>query len=144
MDTKVVNRGVNGEYNPWDTAPRIHRIFVRGLSNKSYGNGVGLGMADVINDRLLKVIDWKPTQINSLTASTPAAIRTPAHFPTDRMCLEKFWPTVGKFKQEDVTIAWIANSMELANLRLSENLRSEIEANPMLDDRGRAGGAGFR
>jgi hypothetical protein len=132
MDTKVVNRGVNGEYNPWDTAPRIHRIFLRGLSNKSYGNGVGLGMADVINDRLLKVIDWTPTQINSLTASTPAAIRTPAHFPTDKMCLEKFWPTVGKFKQEDVTIAWIANSMELATLRLSENLRAEIEANPML------------
>jgi hypothetical protein len=138
MDTKVVNRGVNGEYNPWDTAPRIHRIFLRGLSNKSYGNGVGLGMADVINDRLLKVIDWTPTQINSLTASTPAAIRTPAHFPTDKMCLEKFWPTVGKFKQEEVTIAWIANSMELANLRLSENLRAEIEANPMLTIEGAA------
>ena len=136
MDTKVVNRGVNGEYNPWDTAPRIHRIFLRGLSNKSYGNGVGLGMADVIHDRLLKVIDWTPTQINSLTASTPAAIRTPAHFPSDKMCLEKFWPTVGKFKQEDVTIAWIANSMELANLRLSENLRAEIEANPMLEIEG--------
>jgi len=136
MDTKVVNRSVNGEYNPWDTAPRIHRIFLRGLSDKSYGNGVGLGMADVINDRLLKVIDWTPTQINSLTASTPAAIRTPAHFPTDQMCLEKFWPTVGKFNQSDVTIAWIANSMELANLRLSENLRSEIAANPMLEVEG--------
>ena len=138
MDTKVVNRSVNGEYNPWDTAPRIHRIFLRGLSNRSYGNGVGLGMADVINDRLLKVIDWTPTQINSLTASTPAAIRTPAHYPTDKMCLDKFWPTVGKFKQEDVTIAWIANSMELANLRLSENLRSEIEANPLLEVEGEA------
>jgi hypothetical protein len=136
MDTKVVNRSVNGEYNPWDTAPRIHRIFLRGLSNKSYGNGVGVGMADVINDRLLKVIDWIPTQINSLTASTPAAIRTPAHFPTDKMCLEKFWPTVGKFNQSDVTIAWIANSMELANLRLSENLRSEIAANPTLEVEG--------
>src|ERR1700729_2787942 len=143
MDTKVVNRSVNGEYNPWDTAPRIHRVFVRGLSNKSYGNGVGLGMADVINDRLLKVIDWTPTQINSLTASTPAAIRTPAHFPTDKMCLEKFWPTVGKFKQEDVTIAWIANSMELANLRLSENLRSEIAANPMLEGEGAPDPFGF-
>ncbi|HTB13897.1 MAG TPA: hypothetical protein VK752_20120 [Bryobacteraceae bacterium] len=136
MDTKVVNRSVNGEYNPWDTAPRIHRIFLRGLSNKSYGNGVGLGMADVIHDRLLKVIDWTPTQINSLTASTPAAIRTPVHFPTDKMCLEKFWPTVGKFKQEDVTIAWIANSMELARLRLSENLRSEIAANSTLEVEG--------
>jgi hypothetical protein len=138
MDTKVVNRGVNGEYNPWDTAPRIHRIFLRGLSDRSYGNGVGLGMADVIHDRLLKVIDWTPTHINSLTASTPAAIRTPAHYPTDKMCLEKFWPTVGKFKQEDVTIAWIANSMELARLRLSENLRQEIEANPMLEIEGEA------
>src|ERR1700728_304633 len=57
MDTKVVNRSVNGEYNPWDTAPRIHRIFLRGLSDKSYGNGVGVGMADVINDRLLTTID---------------------------------------------------------------------------------------
>jgi hypothetical protein len=136
MDTKVVNRSVNGEYNPWDTAPRIHRIFLRGLSDKSYGNGVGVGMADVINDRLLKVIDWTPTQINSLTASTPAAIRTPTHFPTDKLCLDKFWPTVGKFKQEDVTIAWIANSMELARLRLSENLRSEIAANPTLEVEG--------
>jgi hypothetical protein len=133
MDTKVVNRGVNGEYNPWDTAPKIHRIFLRGLSNRSYGNGVGLGMADVIHDRLLDVIDWTPTQINSLTASTPAAIRTPLHFPSDRQCIEKFWPTVGKFRQEDVTFAWIANSMELGTLRLSENLRAEIEANPMLE-----------
>jgi hypothetical protein len=136
MDTKVVNRSVNGEYNPWDTAPRIHRIFLRGLSDRSYGNGVGLGMADVINDRLLKIIDWTPTQINSLTASTPAAIRTPVHFPSDKTCLEKFWPTVGKFKQEDVTIAWIANSMELAHLRLSENLRDEIAANPTLEVEG--------
>src|SRR5258708_3630560 len=133
MDTKVVNRSVNGEYNPWDTAPKIHRIFLRGLSNKSYGNGVGVGMADVINDRLLKVIDWTPTHINSLTASTPAAIRTPAHYPTDKMCLERFWPTVGKFKQEDVTIAWIANSMELARLRLTENLRPAVEPNPRLE-----------
>src|SRR6266849_185515 len=84
MDTKVVNRGVHGQYNPWPDAPAIQRIFVRDLSELSYGNGVGWGMADVVSDRLLNKIDWLPTCINSLTASTPAAIRTPAHFPTDR------------------------------------------------------------
>ena len=93
-------------------------------------------MADVINDRLLNIIDWTPTHINSLTASTPAAIRTPAHYSTDAMCLERFWPTVGKFDKKDVTFAWIANSMELAHLRLSENLRAEIEANPLLEIEG--------
>ena len=32
MDTKVVNRGIHGEYNPWPGMPRIERIFVRELS----------------------------------------------------------------------------------------------------------------
>src|SRR3954470_9549661 len=31
MDTKVANRGVNGEYNPWPGIPRFNRIFVRDL-----------------------------------------------------------------------------------------------------------------
>ena len=43
MDTKVVNRGVMGEYNPWDTAPNIDRIFLRGLSPHSYGNAARSG-----------------------------------------------------------------------------------------------------
>jgi hypothetical protein len=133
MDTKVINRSVNGAYNPWDTAPPIHRIFVRGLSDKSYGNGVGLGMADVIHDRLLERIDWNPTYINSLTASTPSAVKTPCHFPTDRQCLEKIWPTVGRFSAREVTFGWIRNTMELRELALSENLRAEIEANPALE-----------
>jgi hypothetical protein len=60
------------------------------------------------------------------------------HFASDKMCLEKFWPTIGKFDKKEVTIAWIANSMELARLRLSENLRAEIEANPLLEIEGEA------
>jgi hypothetical protein len=133
MDTKVVNRGVYGQYNPWPDAPRIERIFIRGLSDLSYGNGVGLGMADVINDRLLEKIDWNPTQINSLTASTPAAIRTPVHFATDRECIERIAPTVGRIDLKDVTYGWIRNSLELGMLALSENLRQQIERNPNLE-----------
>ena len=133
MDTKVVNRGVMGEYNPWDTAPRIDRIFIRGLSEHSYGNAVGLGLADIIHDRLLRAIDWNPTAINALTASTPSAIRTPVHFPTDRECLDRIWPCAGHLEQRDVTIGWIANSLELGTMKLSENLRPEIEANPNLE-----------
>ena len=127
MDTKVVNRGVNGEYNPWNTAPQIDRIFIRGLSNKSYGNAVGLGLADVVHDRLLNAVDWTPTRINSITASTLAAVRTPMHFPTDRLCLEKTWTTVGKFNAEDVTIGWIRNSLDIGTLALTSNLRGSLD-----------------
>jgi hypothetical protein len=133
MDTKVVNRGVYGQYNPWPDAPRIERIFIRDLSSLSYGNGVGLGMADVVSDRLLRKIDWKPTRINSLTASTPAAIRTPIHFPADRECLESIAPTVGKFDLAQVTIGWVRNSLELGTIVMSENLLPQIQRNPLLE-----------
>jgi hypothetical protein len=134
MDTKVVNRSINGVYNPWPDVARIERIFLRNLSEQTYNNAVGLGMADVVTDRLVNRIDWTPTHINSLTANTPAAIRVPIHFPTDRECLEKIAPTVGKFDiEKEVTIGWIRNTMELSRLALSENLRPLIEANPLLE-----------
>jgi hypothetical protein len=133
MDTKVVNRGVNGEYNPWPDTPRFQRIVVRDLSELTYNSAVGLGMADVVTDRLVNRTDWAPTIINSLTANTPAAIRTPLHFPTDRECIERISPTVGKLDLAEVTYGWIRNTMELGRLALSENLRSVVESNPMLE-----------
>ena len=133
MDTKVANRGVNGEYNPWPNTPKFQRVFVRNLSELTYNSGVGLGMADVVTDRLVNRIDWEPTRINSITANTPAAIRTPVHFATDRECLERFIPTVGKLDLTEVTFAWIRNTMELGRLGLSENLRPVISRNPELE-----------
>jgi len=133
MDSKVVNRSVLGDYNPWPDTPRIERIFVRDLSDLSYNNAVGIGMADVVTDRLVNRVDWTPTRINSLTASTPSAIRVPIHFATDRECLEAIAPTVGKFEMRDLTIGWIRNTMELSRLAMSENLRTRIERNPMLE-----------
>lgn len=137
MDTKVANRAVQGKYNPWE-GPKIERIFVRDLSANSYGNGVGLGLADVISERLLRKIDWKPTRINSLTASTPAAIRIPIYYPSDRECLEVISMTVGKLDVADVRFGWIKNTLVLSPILLSENMRAEIEADPMLEIIGEA------
>ena len=133
MDTKVVNRSVNGEYNPWPDTPKFQRLFVRDLSELTYNSAVGMGMADVATDRLVERINWEPTWINSLTANTPAAIRTPIHFPTDRECLTRIAPTVGKLDVADVTYAWIRNTMELGRIAVSENLRGEIERNSKLE-----------
>jgi hypothetical protein len=133
MDTKVVNRSVLGDYNLWPDTPRIERIFVRDLSSLTYNNAVGIGMADVTTDRLVNRIDWTPTRVNSLTASTPTAIRTPIHYPSDRECVEAIAPTVGKFDMREVTIGWIRNTLELSQMALSENLRAGIERHPALE-----------
>jgi hypothetical protein len=129
MDTKVINRGVNGEYNPWPDTPLVRRIYARGLSALTYHSAVGLGMADVVHDRLVNDVDWKPTYINSLTASTPACIRTPIHYPSDREALTAISPTVGKTNLADVTYCRIRNTLELVRLEVSENLLPSVYGN---------------
>lgn len=143
MDTKVVNRSVQAEYNLWPNTPRIERIFIRDLSSHSYGNAAGVGLADIISDRLLQKIDWKPTWINALTASTPTACRIPIHYPTDRECLEAILPTMGKTDRSKITIGWLQNSLELNLLELTENLLPQIRNNPELEVIGQAHEMGF-
>ena len=133
MDLKVVNRGVHGQYNLWPDTPLVQRIFIRSLSDLSYGNGVGIGLADVIHDRVLEKIDVNAGRINAMTSGSLAAVRTPLHFSSDRECLELLMATVGKFAPADVTIGWIRNTLELETLALSENLADAIEKNPALE-----------
>jgi hypothetical protein len=133
MDPKVINRSVIGEYNPWSFAPRIERVFLRDLNPLSYGNAVGIGMADVMHSRLLKRMKRRPTYINSITACTPAAIRIPPNFNSDRKCLEEFWRTVGKPTPTDLTMGWIRNSQDLTLCAFTENLRTELESNPQIE-----------
>lgn len=133
MDTKIVNRSVHGHSNCFPDAPFIRRVFARDLDDLSYGNAVGVGMADIVSDRLLNKIDWGATYLNSLTASATAGSRTPIHFPTDRECLERIALTVGEFDTKEVTIGWIANTMELGLLGLSENLLAEVGGDATLE-----------
>jgi hypothetical protein len=86
-----------------------------------------------VNDRLLARLDTTPTWINALTASTPGAAKTPIHFASDRECLERISLTVGKHQIADVRLGWIENTLELASIALSENMRAEVERNPMLE-----------
>jgi hypothetical protein len=132
MDTKVVNRSVVGHYNPWPDTAVIHRVFVRGLSPNSYGNGHGIGMADMTTDRLVDAIDMQVMAVNLLTSGSLGAGHIPLHYATDRECLERLSLTVGRMDPMDVTFGWIRNSLEVTRLALSENLRREIAENPLL------------
>jgi hypothetical protein len=133
MDSKVINRSAHGGINCWDTAPHIERIYIRDLSEHSYGNAVGIGMADVTHRRILEKIDWDATKINALTAGSLPSVRTPIWFDSDRECLDRTWPSVGKLDAREVRAAWIRNTLELAVLGLTENYRADVEADPNLE-----------
>ena len=132
MDTKVVNRGGPQGPNSWRDVPTVHRIFVRDLTSNTYGNGIGMGMADIAHDRLVNQVDLKATWVNALTASATWPGFTPMHFPTDRECIERILPTCGKLDLDECTVVWIRNTLELSRMLVSENLLPELSANPAI------------
>jgi hypothetical protein len=122
MDSKVVNRHPHGNVNPWSWAPRIRRIYLRDLSHGTSGNANGIGMADVIAQRLFDKIDWHATNINGITASNLNVVKTPMRCPDDRSALDLLAGSVGRMRTEDVTIARVRNTLELNRMWVSENL----------------------
>src|SRR5690606_31528897 len=107
--------------------------FVRNISDKSYGNAIGIGFADITTDRLVEQIAYNATWINGLTSSTTQPGAAPMHFASARECIERILPTCGKLNTDDCTIVWIPNSMHLAECMVSENLLPELRQNPEIE-----------
>ncbi len=143
MDTKVVNRGGGHGPNSWRGVPTVHRIFVRDLSGNTYGNAIGMGLADIVHDRLVKNVDFQATWVNALTSSVTSPGFTPLHFATDRECLERVLPTCGKLDPGTCSIIWIRNTLDLSYLLASENLLEELAANDAISVEGEAAALPF-
>ncbi len=127
MDSKIVNRHPYGDVNSWPWAPKILKIYLRGLSPKSYGNAIGIGMADMISERLYSQIDWPTTLVNAQAASNLTVIRAPYRAANDREALALLSGMVGRERPEDVTALWIRNTLDLAQMAVTENLLGTLE-----------------
>jgi hypothetical protein len=82
MDPNVIGRREG--INPRQEA---RAIYVRSLTPETHGNAIGVGMADVVSDRLVNEIDKVSTYTNALAAMSPGSVRVPMHFPNDVECL---------------------------------------------------------
>lgn len=143
MDPNVIGRGVHGyssslaERPP--EGPVIWRIFVRELSPGSYGNAVGIGMADFTTDRLIAAIDRQATQANVLTSLSLQAAKLPLSFASDREAIEAALASLALDDPAQARVVRVRDTLELERIQLSpacsaEGLELEGEARPMAFD----------
>jgi Lactate racemase N-terminal domain len=137
IDPNVVGRLLI-EGQPEPATPRITRICALDLSPESHGNGTGVGIADLTTDRLLAAIDPVPFRMNNLTACFLWRSKLPIGFPTDRECLASGVATCWQPRLEQVRLALIPNTLELADLWVSPPLVEEARKRSDLEVRGEA------
>jgi hypothetical protein len=107
--------------------PQIRRIFVRDLSAHTYGNAIGIGMADFTTQRLVDKIEVQATYMNCLTACAPESARIPMHFETDREVLEAALGTLGWLEPMAARVVQIADTLHLEEMWVSEALQAEAQ-----------------
>src|SRR5262249_49277171 len=132
IDPNVVGRLLI-ETQPEFEAPRITRICCLDLSPESHGNGTGVGIADLTTDRLLAAIDPVPFRMNNLTACFLWRSKLPIAFPTDRECIASGIATCWQPNRDQLRMALIPNTREMAELWVSPPLVEEARKHPHLE-----------
>ncbi len=125
IDTNVIGRRVFSINEPAPDKPDIKRIYTRGLTEKTHGNAMGIGSADVIHKDIVADLDAQTSLINALTASTIRGVRLPPVVETDRAGVVAALSTIGVVDPETVRMVRAADTMHLHRLYASPTLIEE-------------------
>ncbi|MFN7873947.1 MAG: [Fe-S]-binding protein [Pirellula sp.] len=130
MDPNIVNRSIHG-YSSWPargehTAPFIRRIYVRGLTEETAGNAIGIGLADATSEELIQAMDRRKTEINALTASTVLSCKIPIAFSSDQLAIEGMLSTLPLTNYQEAKIARVADTLSLETMDISESLWESV------------------
>ena len=136
MDTKIIGRGVELNVREARQAPKIKLIYVRDLTPESAGNAIGIGLADVMHERLYRKIDLEKMYLNARTSLNPPVARLPIALPSDREALDFALGALGSPAPEEQRVTWIRNTLDLGRIAISERLGREIDSDA-LASRGR-------
>ena len=132
MDTNIIGMW---RRNGGPRDPNFRVLAVLDLTPDSHGNASGVGLADLIPERLRAKIDWHATYTNCLTAGNFAAAKQPVTLASDREVIET--GLMGK-NAATARVAWIQNTLELETLWLSPALLEEVEKTQTLTQVGKA------
>lgn len=134
MDTNVIGRlPIPGE--PPMASPIINVIVVLDLTDETYGNANGMGLADITTARLAAKVDFHATYVNVLTAGLVGLCKggLPITLPTGHDAVATAIKVCGQADPAAARIVRIKNTLLLEELLVSPALLPEVAAHPGLE-----------
>ena len=125
MDPNITGRiGVNGEHA--SAAPQIGAMIVCDLTDPSRGNAIGVGLADIITQRLYDKIERQSTYANVITSSFLERGKIPVAVPTDREAFEVGYRSCAQPANGRARIIRILDTLHLEDVYVSPAILDEL------------------
>ena len=133
MDTNVIGRKRNDRRALDGETPRVLRIFIRDLTEKTHGNATGIGLAEFTTKRLVAKIDSHATNMNVVTGQHVSAGAIPINYETDREILDIALESIGLIEVPDARVLWIKNTLDLGEVEASTAYLDQVEGRSDLE-----------
>ncbi len=122
-------------HSRWQDKPDIHRIVVLGLSEKTQGNAIGIGLADFTTERLVHAIDRSATYLNLITSRNIVAGNIPPYFDSDQSTLKQAMASLASgIGAQEVRLMRIRDTLNLGQLEASWALREELQNHSRIEE----------
>lgn len=133
FDTNMVGR----YHTPYASGgPSITRIAALDLTERSHGNGNGIGILDFTTRRFYDKMDFEQTYPNSLTSTVPTSVKLPMVLANDREAIQAAIKTCNIPEKEAVRLVRIKNTNHVEDIYVSEALLDEVNAHENLKTTG--------
>ncbi|MGB4437688.1 MAG: lactate racemase domain-containing protein [Sedimentibacter sp.] len=126
VDTKVIGR-IRVQGVPEPRAPFVNKLVILRLSPDSYGNALGIGLADITTKELVDSIDYDSMYINLIATTYLERGKVPPHFKTEKSAIDTAFKTLGKIKSAEAKVMIIENTLHINELLVSESIYKEIK-----------------
>ncbi len=127
MDPNVTGRTYDYREDDFSDGLDAKRIVLLNLSEKTGGNAIGLGNADIITEKLFQAMDYGKTVMNALTSISLRKAFIPVRLPNDEKAIQAGFTTLGPVDPNDIRAVIIKDTRHTSEFFVSSALLSSAE-----------------
>lgn len=130
MDPNVTGRAFDLMEDDFSKNMTATRLAILNLSEKSDGNAIGLGNADIITEQIFQKLDYQKTLTNALTSLSLRKAFIPIRLKDEEMAIAAAFTTTGIKDLNQLRAVIIKNTLNLSEFWASASLLPELQQIP--------------
>jgi hypothetical protein len=112
--------------------PKINRMILLDISKESHGNGIGLGIFDIITEKVFEQLDYEAIYANGVATKCIDDCKIPLIAKDEEEAIKIAIKVLRGADKEKLKIVKIKNTLELEYIEVSEALLGYVSSNERL------------
>lgn len=112
--------------------PKYQRLVLCDVTEVSHGNGIGVGLFDVITRKVADQLDFESMYANAIASNFLSDVKVPCTVEDEETALRVALKCCQGIDRDNPRIIRIKNTLHLGEIEVSEALLDEVKRNPKL------------